>query len=440
VTATLEAPDRAPAGGTVELRWSGPAYEGDYLTVVARGAPEGTYNAYRLARDGSPASLTMPDAAGPHELRYVIDQSSRTLASRPIELTAVLATLETPAQAPAGSEIEVHWTGPKTEGDYLTVVERGAPEGSFNEYVYADRGSPARLRLPDALGEHEVRYVIGQSARTLASAPLALVAVAATLEAPAQAQAGAEVEIHWSGPANEGDYLTIVERAAPEGTHDNYALARRPGLALVQAPDALGDHEIRYVVGQSGRTLASHPIELTAVSASLRVEGPTLPGGELAVQWAGPNLKDDFVTLVPAGAPEGAHLDYAYARRGSPARLRAPDQPGDYELRYVVGQSRRTLASLPLTLAAAEVSLSVAGPATPGGVIEVSFHGPGRYQDLVELVPAGAAADAPALRSARASQGSPLKLFAPPSPGHYELRYRLGDTGEVAAAIPLVVE
>ncbi len=438
--ATLESPASVPAGSRFEVRWTGPAAGADYLAVVAKGAPDQEWATYRETRDGNPLELRAPDALGEHEVRYVWGESRRLLARSPLLLTPVTATLEAPDRAPAGGTVELRWSGPAYEGDYLTVVARGAPEGTYNAYRLARDGSPANLTTPDAAGPHELRYVIGQSGRTLTSAPLTLVAVAATLEAPAQAQAGAQVEIHWSGPANEGDYLTIVERGAPEGSHENYAPARRPGPALVQAPDALGDHEIRYVVAQSGRTLASHPIELTAVSASLRVVGPTLAGGELDVQWAGPNLKDDFITLVPAGAPEGEYGDYAYARRGSPARLRAPDRPGDYELRYVVGQSRRTLASLPLKLAAAEVSLKVVGPATPGGVIEVSFQGPGRYQDLVELVPAGAAADAPALRSARASQGSPLKLFAPPSPGRYELRYRLGDTGEVAASIPLAVE
>jgi len=121
-------------------------------------------------------------------------------------------------------------------------------------------------------------------------------------------------------------------------------------------------------------------------------------------------------------------------------RIQSPTEPGDYEVRYVVGQSKRTLASVPLKVDAPAVTLSVVGAVSAGGVVEVIFEGPGRFEDMIEIVPKGAGADTKAIRSTRASQGSPVKLFAPPSPGEYQLRYRHSDTGEVAASIPLTVE
>jgi Ca-activated chloride channel homolog len=54
------------------------------------------------------------------------------------------------------------------------------------------------------------------------------------------------------------------------------------------------------------------------------------------------------VTIVPAGADEGAYLDYRYLDSGSPATLTAPGEAGRYEVRYVFGNGDRTLASTPI--------------------------------------------------------------------------------------------
>jgi Ca-activated chloride channel family protein len=440
IEATLDAPDSVPAGSEIEVAWTGPGNRGDYITIVERGAPEGTFNRYRDARDGKSVRFQVPDAVGDYELRYVVGQSKRTLASRPVTLTAVEATLQAPDAVPAGSELSVDWTGPDNPGDYITVVEQGAPEGTHNRYARTERGSPAKLQVPDAVGDYEIRYVVGESKRTLASRPLSLTAVVATLEAPAEVPAGGEIEVYWTGPDGNGDYITVVEKGAPEGSHNNYRRTREGSPARIQVPDALGPHEVRYVIGQSRRTLASQPITLVSVSAELRVDGPVLPGAELDVHWIGPDNPGDYITIVARGAPEGTHGHYRYTRNGSPAKIRAPESGGQFEVRYVIGQSRRTLASLPVEVGAAEVTLSAPKTVAPSAVIEVAFTGPGRYQDLIELVPAGADAKAKALRAARASQGSPLQLFAPAAAGDYQLRYRMEDTGDVLVTVPLRVE
>jgi Ca-activated chloride channel family protein len=440
IEATLDARDSVPAGSEIEVAWTGPANRGDYITIVERGAPEGTFNRYRDARDGKPVRFQVPDAVGDYELRYVVGQSKRTLASRPVTLTAVEATLQAPDAIPAGSEVSVDWTGPDNPGDYITVVEQGAPEGTHNRYARTERGSPAKLQVPDAVGDYEIRYVVGGSKRTLASRTLSLTAVTATLEAPAEVPAGTEIEVHWTGPDGDGDYITVVEKGAPEGSHNKYRRTREGSPVRLQVPDALGPHEVRYVIGQSRRTLASQPITLAPVSAELRVDGPILPGAEFDVQWTGPDNPGDYITIVAAGAPEGSHGHYRRTRTGNPVAIRAPESGGRFEVRYVLGQSKRTLTSLPVDVGAAEVTLSAPETVGPSAVIEVAFTGPGRYQDLVELVPAGADAKAKAMRSARASQGSPLQLFAPAATGDYQLRYRMEDTGDVLATVPLRVE
>mgnify|MGYP000111971612 CR=1 FL=1 len=45
--------------------------------------------------------------------------------------------------------------------------------------------------------------------------------------------------------------------------------------------------------------------------------------------------------------PDGS---YTYTRTGSPLTLKLPDEPGQYELRYVMNQGSRILATLPFTV------------------------------------------------------------------------------------------
>lgn len=438
--ATLEAPAEVGAGAEIEVAWTGPDNPNDYITIVEAGAPEGTYNDYERTRTGSPIAITAPDAIGTFEIRYVIGQSGRTLASLPISLVTVGATIEAPSEAGSGANVDVAWTGPDNHNDYITIVEAGSPEGTYNHYERTRAGDTVTIRAPDAVGNYEIRYVVGQSGRTLHSQPISLVTVGATFDAPSEAGSGANVDVAWTGPDNHNDYITIVEAGAPEGTYNHYERTRAGSPVTIRAPDAIGNFEIRYVVGQSSRTLASQPLTLVPVSATLELTTPLIPGAEFGVSWQGPDNHNDYITIVEAGAPEGSYTDYERTRIGSPVQLRAPEGLGAYEIRYVMGESSRTLASLPVTLSQSEGSLEALPEVPAGSVVEVTWTGPGAWEHFIEIVPAGAPADAAPLTETRTSQGSPLQIFAPAQPGDYEIRYRMRDLGEVLVSIPLSVK
>ena len=444
---TVDVPPPAPAMADVELvavdAGSGEELSGASLRLVSTGGSTET------AAEGT-GSLSLELAAGSYRVTASLEgaEAQRTIdiaaggpqrVEVPIERPLPQATLEAPDEAAAGSELAVHWTGPDEKGDRITIAEAGAPDKQYNDYAYTSRGSPATLTAPDSLGTFELRYLYGGTNTVLARAPVTLTPVSATVEAPAEVAAGSDFEVHWTGPANKGDSITIAEAGAPEGKYSDYAYTSRGSPARLTAPDALGSYEVRYLVGQSKRVLAIAPVTLTPVRAELAVPGPVLPGAEFSVNWVGPDNKSDYIAIAEPGAPEGTYLDYTYTSRGSPATIEAPEQPGDYEVRYVIGQSKRTLASVTVTVGGTDVALTVDSPAKAGGVVSVGFTGPGRYEDLIEILPAEPA-DAEPLRSARASQGSPVQLFAPASPGSYRVRYRMSDTGDVLAEVPLVVD
>src|SRR5690606_19365580 len=68
------------------------------------------------------------------------------------------------------------------------------------------------------------------------------------------------------------------------------------------------------------------------------------------VGWEGPGNPLDYVIIQPVGAEPSESGSYAYTHRGPELRITAPAEPGDYEYRYMTGQSNRVLASQPVTV------------------------------------------------------------------------------------------
>lgn len=440
VEATLDAPETVGAGAAFEVNWTGPDNQRDFITIVEVGADEGTFESYSYTRNANPAELTAPDGLGTYEIRYVLDQSDRTLASTTIEVTAVEATLEVPEAVPAGSEFEVIWTGPDNVRDFITIVEVGADEGTYTSYAYTRNGSPSTISAPDGLGTYEIRYVLDLSDRTLASTTIEVTGVSGTLNAPESVPAGAEFEVEWTGPDNTRDFLAIAETGAAGNQYFSYAYSRNGSPASLTAPDAVGTFELRYVLDQTDRVLVSRSIEVTAVSAELSVLNNPVPGGQVQVEWTGPDNARDYIAFAEIGSDGDEYFSYKYTRNGSPAALDVPQALGQFEIRYIMAQTKRIVASIPVTLAVASAEVRAPASVAAGGVVEVTWTGPANREDFIEIVPAGAAADAAPISETRTVQGSPLQIFAPGTAGDFEVRYKMRDTGEVLASAPLSVE
>ncbi len=348
--ATLEAAPTAVAGSAIKVAWTGPDNQNDYITIVATGTEEGKHGNYAYTRKGTPANVRAPDEPGAYELRYSSGKTRATLGRLPITVTAAEAMLEAPPTVVAGSAIKVTWTGPDNQNDYITVVATGTEEGKHGNYAYTRKGSPANVRAPDTPGAYELRYSTGQDRATLAMLPITVTEASVSLDAEPTAVAGSSITVTWSGPDNQNDYITIVASGTEEGKHGNYTYTRKGSPTKVRAPDEPGAYELRYSNGQSRSTLVALPITVTAATAELEAP-PVVPAGQnFQVTWTGPDNQNDHITIVSPDTEEGKHGNYTYTRKGSPLKLKAPDQPGSYELRYLMGQSRSTLARLPITV------------------------------------------------------------------------------------------
>ncbi len=350
------APDEPVAGGEVQVSFTGAAPAARaWLTVVPVAAPDDAYVGYEGVSGASGAAdVLVPFDEGQLEARYhlVLPEGGSRVVGRSAPFTAahVAVELDAPEEVSGGTTFEVVWEGPGNDADYLTVVPAGAEPAALLSYAYTLWGNPSSLTAPVDPGSYEVRYVSGSGGGVLASRPLQVVASEVRVDAPAQAAAGSTVSVAWQGPDGQGDWLVFAPQGSPPETYLSYAYtAWGPALDLV-VPLAPGEYEVRYLSGAEGAVLASVPVTVTETVVVIQAPAEVDAGATFTVTWQGPNSANDYLTVVPVGAPEGTQGSVAFTLWGPALELTAPDAPGSYEVRYVNGLYRASLGSVPVTV------------------------------------------------------------------------------------------
>jgi len=349
--ASLQAAATAPGGGKIDVKWTGPGAGSDFISIDSVGSPDGSYGPYAYINSGNPVSIVVPDAPGNYVIRYHVTNGYAVVATAPLEITAVAATLQADPTVAVGGRLAVAWTGPNNTGDFVSIDKAADPESSYGNYAYAASGNPVNVVAPDAAGDYVVRYHMGSSYRVIGATPVKVNATGATLQVIEHVNAGSEVSVTWAGPAHPGDFISIDTVAADDKSYGPYAYpAGVTGNAVViRAPDAAGNYVVRYHLAASYQVIGSAPLRVDPVSASLAAPPEVVAGAVFEVNWKGPDNIGDFVTVVEkAAAAQRYGASNGYTQRGNPVRIEAPRAAGDYELRYLTGQSYATLATAQL--------------------------------------------------------------------------------------------
>ena len=143
------------------------------------------------------------------------------------------------------------------------------------------------------------------------------------------------------------------------------------------------------------------------------------------MKWDGPARDGDYISVASPGQAPGASLSRTPIKAGNPFKVRAASDPGDYEVRYVLGRGNRLLAMAPVTINAVTAEVRPPASAAVGAELNVLWQGPGYPEDFVSIARANQPPSA-YVNSTPVRQGNPLKLRVPKEPGTYEVRYVLG--------------
>ncbi|ROU04145.1 VWA domain-containing protein [Histidinibacterium lentulum] len=335
VGADLVAPESSTAGSTIQVGWTGPDYDNDYIGVSIPG--EDGYVNFSYTRSGNPLDLVMPTEPGSYELRYFLRQDRSVLASRPIEVVAVGADLVAPTEAVAGETIQVGWTGPDYDNDYIGVSIPG--DGGYVEFTYTSAGNPLNLLMPSEPGSYELRYFLRQDRSVLATAPITVNPVKAELTAPERAAIGERVQVDWTGPDYDNDYIGVS--VPGEDGYETFTYTREGNPLEIVMPPEPGSYELRYFMRQDRKVLAVRAIEVDDVAVTLVAPDSGPAGGTLLVGHDGPDYDRDYIGVAVPGSD--GYETYRYTREGNPLEVPLPDAPGTYELRYFMDASPDTV-------------------------------------------------------------------------------------------------
>ena len=68
------------------------------------------------------------------------------------------------------------------------------------------------------------------------------------------------------------------------------------------------------------------------------------------VSWKGPGYKRDFIAVALPGQKPSQYKTYTATNRGNPLKIKAPKEPGTYEVRYILGYGNLMLGKTTITI------------------------------------------------------------------------------------------
>lgn len=435
----LIAVDRVKGGASFEVKWKGPGHKSDWVGLATPKMKPGRHKSYAYVRQGNPLTLRAPTAPGQYEIRYVHAGETAIMARRKLVVEPSGAALTAPEEVKGGQAFEVKWEGPGHKRDWVGIASPKDKPGKHKSYAYTRQGNPAKLRAPTAPGEYEIRYVNASETTIMASRKLVVKEGGVTLDAVGEIGAGEPFDVQWVGPGQDNDWIGIADVKAKASNHKSYAYAKRGNPAKLRAPTKAGSYEVRYVNSSERSVMARQPLTVKPSAVKLEtVEG--IPAGySFEVKWTGPGVNNDYITVSTPETKSGQHKAYNYTKRGNPLTLRAPSQPGTYEVRYINGNDRGTLARVQLEVGPTNSSIEAVETIGAGKTFEAKWVGPGNRNDWVEI-------SRPDQKPGKyvsyvyVRRGNPLEMRAPAEPGTYELRYINGSERSALARRKLIVK
>ncbi|WP_198669802.1 hypothetical protein, partial [Pelagibacterium sediminicola] len=224
-------------------------------------------------------------------------------------------------------------------------------------YDRLDNQAEGDLRAPAEPGLYEVRLQLDSGGRVLARAPIEVVGGDVSLDGPDRVRAETDITVSWGGVIHPRDYVAIVPIGTPDGEQSGYRRVGDADRGTFTAPAEPGAYEVRYHLDHGDRVMARRPLEVLAADApidegaGLVVPGTARPGDIVTVSWtieAGD--ADRRVALARADAPDFTWIAVHRVGDETETVFKLPDEPGQYEVRFLDLQSQRVLGRAMITL------------------------------------------------------------------------------------------
>ncbi len=352
VSAEITAPKSVPAGGTLEIQWTGGEVQpgGRFQVVTAEGeALKGGAYGY-LHQPDQPVKLAAPLKPGTYGVVLAAQGAYHHLKT--FTVTPVEATLKAPESVEMNAAFQVDWTGPSYSSDIIAIAKKGSNErtASYTHPNIARKKGKATVSLKAPLEPGEYDIIYRMKTEVLARTSIRVGGTEASVKVPTTVQAGGDLEVAWSGPDNHGDLISLVAVGAEaRSAVYRYTAMSTSNRLLLTVPEELGKYEVVYFTG--GKPLARAPIAIVDVSATLEAPAEVIAGQAFEVAWTGPGNRKDLIAMMPQGEkPQRPYAAHHYVIKEEPTLIyTAPAIEGAYTLHYLTRETR-VLAERPINV------------------------------------------------------------------------------------------
>lgn len=157
------------------------------------------------------------------------------------------------------------------------------------------------------------------------------------LSASREVMAGAPLSVTVQRPP-AGARIAIARPGGPDDQAILVVVLPQASRAVLPTPGLAGTYELRVTADRDGKPVvhARRPLVTTAPSATVSAPAKAMRGNSLPIRGIGPNGEQDRVVLVRKDAPASAQTPFFYPAENVESTLEAPDEPGEYEIRYVM--------------------------------------------------------------------------------------------------------
>ena len=244
-------------------------------------------------------------------------------------------------------------------------------------------GGRVEVMRPEDESVTEAEFIVSEDSMTV-TLVLPVLVPPASLAAPGTAISGSNIAIEWDGPNNKSDYITVAEIGSAGNQYIAFEYTRDGSPVSLKMQLLEGEYQLRYVLGLGREIIARRKIIITPVTATLSPPTPITAGSTFAMEWSGPDYKNDYISLAKPGSAVNQYDTFEYTRDGSPLKLRAPTTPGTYLLRYIAaGPDQRALVTQEVEVVAVSATLESKDTVPAGSKLLVTWTGPNDQNDYI---------------------------------------------------------
>ena len=273
---------------------------------------------------------------------------ARVIARQPVTMVTPEPELTAPDEVGSSENVVVEWAVLVDGGDVVGMVPRDGTPADLISCIPVNERIEGGMAAPAAAGDLDLILVDGITMEVTARHPLQVTEPEATVTAPASVKPGERIEVEWSGPEGQEDFISFARAGSPDQEYIEWARVEDGNPSVLRAPSDPGDYELRYIDGEKGEARARTTIEVAAVPIKLTAPKKATVGIRFEVVWTGPASPSDIICISKPNAAPHRYLEWASITEGSPLTLAAPSKPGAYEVRYVARYGSEILARIPI--------------------------------------------------------------------------------------------